>query len=89
MYYVISTLAAILIGLSIASLSGQFSNKQPLIVGAGIGNTWLLVGSGFGAVLGLTTLFTGSWLVLVAGIIIFLYTQALQRNNATGSGQGA
>jgi len=79
MYYVILTLAAILIGLSVATLLGQQVRGQPLIVGAGIGNTSLLVGSGFAAALGLVTLFTASWLVLVAGVFIFLYTQALQR----------
>jgi len=79
MYYVISTLAAILIGLSIGTLLGQYTHGKPLIVGAGIGNTSLLVGSGFSVVLGLVTLFTGSWLILAVGVFIFLYTQALQR----------
>jgi len=82
MYYVILTLSAILIGLSTATLSGQSPRGKPLIVGAGIGNTSLLVGSGFAIALGLITLFTASWLVLAAGVFIFLYTQALQRNKS-------
>jgi len=80
MYYVILTLSAILIGLSAATLLGQIPHGKTLIVGAGIGNTSLLAGSGFAIVLGLITLFTASWLVLATGVFIFLYTQTLQRN---------
>jgi len=86
MYYVILTLSAILIGLASASLSGQIPHGKTLIVGAGIGNTSLLVGSGFAIALGLITLFTASWLVLAVGVFIFLCTQALQRSKPRAQG---
>lgn len=67
MYYVILTLAAILIGISVGALSSRHSKA-------------LLVGSLAGIALGVATLATGSWHLLALGAAIYLLTQLTQRD---------
>ncbi len=67
MHYVILTLAAALIGISVGALLGQ-RNKA------------ILIGSVAGIALGIATLFTASWHLLALGTLIYLVAQAVQRD---------
>lgn len=69
MHYVILTLAAILIGISVGALLSH-RNKA------------LLIGSVLGIVLGIATLVTASWQLLALGAAIYLATQMTQRDAA-------
>lgn len=69
MYYVILTLAAILIGLSVGALTSRHSKA-------------LLLGSLVGIALGVATLATGSWHLLAIGAAVYLLTQLTQRDTA-------
>ena len=67
MEYVILTLAAILIGISVGAL---FSNA----------NKALKTGSVLGIALGIATLVTASWQLLAVGAAIYIVAQITQRD---------
>ncbi|MCB5362417.1 hypothetical protein H0484_01435 [Pusillimonas sp. CC-YST705] len=68
MYYVILTLAAILIGLSIGALASRHSKA-------------LMIGSLVAIALGIATLLTGSWHLVAIGAAIYLLTQLAPRDS--------
>ena len=70
MHYVILTLAAILIGISVGALLGH-RNKA------------LLIGSVLGIALGIATLVTASWQLLAVGAAIYIVAQITQRDAAS------